>query len=124
MFYDFLLLLSLWFFATWILLPFSSGEAISSDNLVYPVYLYAIGYLYFAWQWRHGGQTLGMRAWHIQLVAINGADMTWHRLLHRYLLATLSLLVFGLGFFQALQDRNRLTLHDRYSGTYPVKTPV
>ena len=121
-FYDSLLLLSLWFFATLILLPFSSGEAISSDNLVYPLYLYSIGYLYFAWQWIHGGQTLGMRAWHIKLVADNQAAVTWRNTLSRYLLATLSFLVFGMGYFLALQDGKRMTLHDRYSRTYLLKT--
>ena len=122
MFYDSLLLLSLWFFATLILLPFSSGEAIGSDNLVYPLYLYSIGYLYFAWQWIHGGQTLGMRAWHIKLVADNQATVTWRNTLSRYLLATLSFLVFGMGYFLALQDGKRMTLHDRYSRTYLLKT--
>lgn len=61
-FYDTILLFAVLFFATAMLLPFSGGEAIHSGNPFYSFYLLVCGYLYFAWQWAHSGQTLGMRA--------------------------------------------------------------
>ena len=61
-FYDSLLLLSLLFPATMILIPFTRVESIGSNNIAYNLYLLLIAYLYFVWHWANGGQTLGMRA--------------------------------------------------------------
>ena len=47
--YDAFLLFALLFVATALLLPFSGGQAISSSNGLYPLYLLAVSYLYFTW---------------------------------------------------------------------------
>ncbi|MEO6103533.1 MAG: RDD family protein, partial [Pseudoxanthomonas sp.] len=39
------------------------------------------------------------------------------------LVATVSLLLGGLGFWWAWVDRDRLTLHDRASGTRVIRLP-
>ena len=64
-FYDSLLLFSLFFLATMILILFTKVESIESNNIVYDLYLLLIAYLYFVWHWLDDGQTLEMRAWQI-----------------------------------------------------------
>jgi uncharacterized RDD family membrane protein YckC len=73
--------------------------------------------------WRRGGQTLGMRPWRIRVVAPGGTKPTWKALLMRYAVGTVSLLAAGLGFWWAWLDRDRLTWHDRASGTRLVREP-
>jgi uncharacterized RDD family membrane protein YckC len=68
--------------------------------------------------WRRGGQTLGMRPWRLKVVAADGISApTWRALWLRYAIGTVSLLLGGLGFWWAWFDRDRLTWHDRASGT-------
>ena len=71
--------------------------------------------------WARGGQTLGMRPWRLRVVGANGAAPTWKQLAIRYLVGNLSLLAAGLGFWWAWFDRERLTWHDRVSGTRVVR---
>lgn len=72
---------------------------------------------YFLWYWRHGGQTLAMQTWGIQLQSVRGLTPTWRQLALRYLLAWPSLLLYGAGLIWALFDRDRQFLHDRLAGT-------
>ncbi len=72
---------------------------------------------YFLWYGRHGGQTLAMQTWNIQLQSVNGLVPTWSQLALRYLLAWPSLLLYGAGLLWAFFDRDRQFLHDRLAGT-------
>ncbi len=73
--------------------------------------------------WRHGGRTLGMRPWRLRVVAADGGAAPLRALCIRYAMGTLSLLAAGLGFWWAWLDRDRLTWHDRASGTRLVREP-
>ncbi|MGO1718731.1 MAG: RDD family protein [Luteimonas sp.] len=86
---------------------------------------WSVAGLYATVSWRRGGQTLGMRPWRLRLVNAEDPDAppAWHALWLRYLVGTLSLLAAGLGFFWAWFDRDRLTWHDRASGTRLVRVP-
>ncbi len=117
MFYDGLCLFSLFFLATLILVIFTNGEAITSNNFVYDLFLFFVSYLYFAWHWLNGGRTLGMRAWHIKIIKQGTDRMDWKTVTVRFCLALLSLVFFGLGFAWAFLDKDKLTFHDRYSNT-------
>jgi uncharacterized RDD family membrane protein YckC len=57
------------------------------------------------------------------VVAPGGTKPTWKALLTRYAVGTVSLLAAGLGFWWAWLDRDRLTWHDRASGTRLVREP-
>lgn len=72
---------------------------------------------YFLWYWSHGGQTLAMQTWKLQLASVNGETPTIKQLLLRYALTWPSLLWFGVGLFWALLDRDHQFLHDRLAGT-------
>lgn len=115
--YDSLLLFAILFVATALLLPFTRGNAIHSGNHLYLLYLITCGYLYFTWQWCHGGQTLGMRAWKVRLVNAGGGTVSWPVATRRFLLALLSWLFAGMGFLWSLLDPEKLAFHDRYSGS-------
>lgn len=80
--------------------------------------------LYATVSWRRGGQTLGMRPWRLRLVAAGtDAPPSWRDLWVRYAVGTLSLLAAGAGFWWAWLDRDRLTWHDRASGTRLHREP-
>ncbi len=79
--------------------------------------------IYATASWKRGGQTLGMRPWHLHLRALDGQPVSAGKLWKRYAVGTLSLLCGGLGFWWAQVDRQRLTWHDRASGTRLVKLP-
>ncbi|WP_184383941.1 RDD family protein [Xanthomonas cannabis] len=72
------------------------------------------GGIYATVSWRRGGQTLGMRPWRLQL---QGPSPSWRQAWMRYAVGTLSLMLGGAGFWWAWLDRERLTWHDRASGT-------
>jgi len=122
-FYDLLLLIAIFFLATAILLPFNAGEAIKSP-FIFPLYLYSIGFLFYGWFWTHGGQTLGLQAWKLRLISNNSTNINWQQALIRYLSASCSLLIFGLGFFWRIWQKDGKTLHDLTSKTYIIRTDI
>ncbi len=123
LFYDSLLLLALWFIAIALLLPFSSGAAFSANNPFVTTYLLLVSFFFYAWFWVHGGQTLGMRTWKLQLRNLRPGPISWVQALLRFMVAIPSGLLFGLGFLWQLVDRRKLTWHDRYSETMIVQLP-
>lgn len=120
MFYDSLLLTGLLFVAS---VPFTvlNGGAIADGNLGFRLYLLTIIFIYLGWQWTHGGQTLGMKAWHLQAVSHNHTPLDWRLAGLRFLAALLSTAAAGLGYIWLLIDRDRLAWHDRLSGTRLIK---
>lgn len=78
---------------------------------------------YIVLSWRRGGQTLGMRPWRLWVTAADGGMPSWRALCVRYAVATVSLLLGGLGFWWAWADKGRLTWHDRASGTRMIRLP-
>lgn len=91
---------------------------------------------YFAASWRYGGQTLGMRPWHVQLRSNAGDAASWPQVLLRlvvvasplgllWLAPTLGLrptlwamlLAWAFWFAPALFDPRRRAVHDLLAGT-------
>jgi uncharacterized RDD family membrane protein YckC len=91
---------------------------------------------YFVASWLRGGQTLGMRPWHIRVTSRDGGRLAWRQALLRLLVAALPLLLLethawlGLRgavwavlaawvvwFAVALVDPRRRALHDIAAGT-------
>jgi uncharacterized RDD family membrane protein YckC len=92
-------------------------------NPLFILWLQLVPLLFFAWFWHRGGQTIGMRAWRLRLVSQEGAPVTLGRAALRFFAALLSWIPLGLGFLWALVDPERLTWHDRLSGTRLVLLP-
>ncbi len=119
-FYDSLCLFSLFFLATLILMFFTNGESVPGNNIAYNIYLALITYLYFAWHWVNGGQTLGMRAWRIKLKTQDLNPVSWRSATQRLVLSLLSSIFLGLGFAWTFFDDEKFTFHDRFSNTVLV----
>lgn len=120
--YDSMLLVSIYFLLTLALLPITKGQAISSGNIFYVIYLLLIAYVYFGWQWTHGGQTLGMRTWKVKLISDSRNSIDWKKATIRFGLSILSWLLLGGGFLWALFNKDHKTLHDQFSSTRLIRT--
>jgi uncharacterized RDD family membrane protein YckC len=116
MIYDSLLLLAILFAATFVFLMLFGNATAPPLRYFLQIYLWSIAAVYFIWCWLHGGQTLAMRTWHLQLTNQAGKPVSTRQAIWRYLLASLSLGFFGAGFFWALFDRQGLFLHDSLTG--------
>jgi len=83
-------------------------------------YLISICFVFFGWFWCHGGQTLGMKAWKIRLVNISSPgnqSVSWKSAWMRFILAILSWLCLGVGFWWALFNSEKRAWHDQLSKT-------
>lgn len=116
--YDSLLLFALLMLATapWVLLLGETPWEPLPQRL-YQLYLLGICYGFFGWFWTQGGQTLGMRAWRLQVQTTEGQALSWADAGRRFGFALLSWLALGLGFIWLLFDPEKRTWHDRLSGT-------
>ena len=121
--YDGLLLFSVLFLATAIVLPLNAGRAIPAHQPLYDAYLLGVSFAYFGWFWTHGGQTLGMKAWRVRLRSVPGPPVSWWQALARFSGAIVSWLPLGMGFWWCLLDPTRCAWHDRWSRTRLVHEP-
>lgn len=115
-FYDFLLLLSVLFFATALILPFNAGQAFT-QHWLYSLYLLTVTFIFYGWFWTHGGQTLGLKAWKLQVLTIDRQSITWSQAFLRFNGAIVSWCALGLGFCWSLIDKNKRCWHDVFSKT-------
>jgi uncharacterized RDD family membrane protein YckC len=144
--YDLLLVVALWFPSTAIALAIFRNDRHLPET-AYRVYLLIVAFAFFGWFWTHGGQTLGMRAWRLKLIAGDGRSPGWYQALVRYLSMLIPWLLVALGlefiaypgaegrwvfqnilapivfiaalagFIWPLLDRRRLAWHDRLSAS-------
>ncbi|RKZ93562.1 MAG: hypothetical protein DRQ43_07975 [Gammaproteobacteria bacterium] len=158
--YDFMLLCAVWLLAGIVyIIPAQmliNVDSSQKNNLsttefsgpVFYVYLFLVSWFFFAWFWKHGGQTLGLRSWSLRLQTENGHTLSWMQTLLRFLIAgtpwLISLFVyeqittrqllqppyeysaFILGFgglFWILIDKKNRSLQDIFSHTRIVKIP-
>jgi uncharacterized RDD family membrane protein YckC len=119
--YDSVLLAGVLFAATLLVLPLGGGRAFSPNNPFYSGYLGCVVFAFFGWFWTHGGQTPGMRAWKIRLVAAEGSTVSWGRCAVRYAIAPLSAICLGLGYFWSWIDPRGRSWHDLVSKTRVIR---
>jgi len=119
--YDLLLLISVLLFASAIAVGINAltqgGEAIRSGNPFFLLYLIATSYVFYAWFWMHGGQTLGMRSWKVHLISADNNSLTWQKAFMRFVIALLSWLPLGLGFWWQFTGKDKISLTDQLSAT-------
>lgn len=124
MVYDSLLLAAVLAIASALLLPFLPEGGVRGFNPFLTLYFLLAAYLFYAWFWTHGGQTLGMRAWRMQIRTLyTGAPINERQAAWRFALAIVSWLPLGTGFLWSWFDRDALAWHDRFSGTVLVVLP-
>jgi len=90
------------------------------SKLIRLTYLFAICFLYFSWSWCRGGQTLGMKAWKIKLVAEDG-PVSRKAAFIRFVSALISWAPLGLGFVTSLFHQQNLAWHDVASQTRLIR---
>lgn len=147
--YDALLLMAVIVIAGFIALPFTGGEAPSPGNPFYQTYLFVLCYVFFAWFWTRGGQTLGMRAWRLRVQNEDGSAISWSQSLLRFMAGIASCILLGIGIYfmksepmsvryiqgiaalavftlsslWILIDKNKRAWHDHFSSCQVVELP-
>ncbi|MDJ0813589.1 MAG: RDD family protein [Woeseiaceae bacterium] len=123
MLYDGLLVLAVLFMATLPFIAVKGGEPVEPSSRGYQLTMLFVMYAFFVFFWMRGGQTLGTRSWRMRVETRDGNPPSFGRASLRFFAAIVSLLPLGLGFFWQLWDRDKLTWHDRASGTQLMYYP-
>jgi uncharacterized RDD family membrane protein YckC len=122
MLYDLFPLVGLWVVASvvWVL-AFHRAYDLGHPNLalrgLLDLWLLVVTGAYFVVSWRRVGQTIGMRAWKVSVRRDDGGRLGWRDAALRFVLALVSLVALGCGFWYAWFDPARRTWHDRVCGT-------
>lgn len=124
--YDSLLIFALLMLVTTIFLIPRGGDPVETDsNLLYQACVALVIFLFFTGFWSKSGSTLGMQSWGLRVETADGEVPTFAKASLRFFAAILSWAALGLGFLWQLWDSEKLTWHDRLSGTrlryYPKK---
>jgi len=122
MLYDCFLLLSVLLLATALALLVTRGT-LDYHHPLFRSYLFLVCFMFYAWFWTHGGQTLGMQAWRLRVQRLDGRPITLWQALLRFLAAIPSWAVFGLGYLWLLVDKSHMAVHDRISESVIVQLP-
>ena len=120
--YELLLLLGVLFVSTYAFLIFGLALEHSWRRPLLQVWALTVCGIYFVWLWRHGGQTLPMKTWHMRLTSASGGPLSLRQAVARYLLACVLIPAAGIGIVWALLDPDRQFLYDRLAGTRIVTT--
>lgn len=129
MVYDALIVIAIWFLVTFAYLGVRGVDIATTrpqalQTELFPLLLLAT-FAFYSWFWMHGGQTLGMRAWRLQVVDahLDGRPLNLLQCLSRFLIAIISLSAFGLGYLWVLISPSGDTWHDTISGTRTLLLP-
>ena len=97
---------------------FATVSTAASKNIFWGIYLFACVQYYYVWCWVKGGQTVGMKAWKLQLYKANGDLLSWREAYIR------SFLSFGgLANLWSLVDSEKRGWHDLIYNTHVVELP-
>ena len=131
--YELLILLAIWMLTAFIFLQVfgdvgivkktPSLNVVANIGFAYKRYalqlsLWLASGAYFVWCWCKSGQTPATQAWKMRLVNESNHLLSLRHAMIRYVLASLSFLVGGIGFLWALVDKNQYFLHDRLLKTH------
>lgn len=114
--YDALLCLAIAFVAGFCFIYLFGDATQGVKRTIFASYIYLCLGAYFMHCWTHGGQTLGLKTWRLQLQTKSLTPLSNIQAVKRYLLATLSLSFLGVGFLWRFFDIDQQYLHDRLLG--------
>lgn len=81
-------------------------------------------WLFFGFFWTHSGQTLGMQAWRIRVLTLNGDPLNWRQSTLRILCSPVSMLLLGVGYWWALAHPDGHSWPDLISNTAIYRAPA
>jgi uncharacterized RDD family membrane protein YckC len=131
-FYDFLMLIAVLIMAGFLAKIIGFIPPVLTDDqpkdlmfwilkMSFNFYIYVICYFFFVYPWMRNGQTLGMQAWKIKVVNVDGSNLSYKTASIRFFVAILSWLTLGFGFWRAIFDKEKRTWHDALSQTRLIK---
>lgn len=110
--YEALVLIALFLLCTAVFVLVCGDATVGIKRYLLQLCLWLAAGVYFVWCWHRSGQTLAMHTWQLKLVNQEAQLLTLKAAMLRYVLASPSLLVLGIGFLWAIVRRDRLFLHD------------
>lgn len=111
--YELLTVIAIVFVSAGLFLWIAGDATHGAKRLLLQIFLWLIVGVYFVWCWQKSGRTLAMQAWKFKLIGDDSRLLSLKIAILRYVLATLSVVLCGLGFLWAIVDRQHLFLHDR-----------
>lgn len=111
--YDFLVVTAIGLMAAALFIGLAGDATHGIKRYALQLFLWLIVGAYFVWCWHKTGQTLAMQTWRLKVVNQHNQLLCMPILFKRYILATISLMLLGLGFLWVILDRDKLYLHDR-----------
>jgi uncharacterized RDD family membrane protein YckC len=84
--------------------------------------LLGLAYFCYFWSAQGGGQTLGMRVFHLKVVRTDGSALTITQALVRYVGLFVSFICLAIGVIWVAFDANKQGWHDKIAGTYVVRS--
>ena len=111
--YELLLLFGVWFTAAAIHTAIVRHAPPNLGRASLQLWLLAITFVYFAWSWTHGGQTLPMKTWWLRLERQDGRHLSWKDAARRFFWLVLLAPISWTGLF----GQQRQMLHDLRAGT-------
>ncbi|MEO0972598.1 MAG: RDD family protein [Pseudomonadota bacterium] len=115
--YDTLLLAGLLLVPTVLIVAARGGEPVPPGHPAYQSLLTLLVCGFYVLSWTRRRQTLGMRAWQLEVCHIDGRSLGVGAALARLVASLLSLAPAGAGYLWILIDRDGLAWHDRLTGT-------
>jgi len=97
---------------------FSQVSNETSHSVLWAFYLFSAVQYYYIWCWVKGGQTVGMKAWRLQLYKVDGSLLNWKEAYIRSLAS-----VGGLANLWCLIDKEKRGWHDLIFDTRVVELP-
>ncbi len=123
-FYDCMLLMAVYFIIGGAAVAINGGKAIPLHwSLFISVVVFPISaFAFYCWFWRRCGQTLGMQAWRIKLIA-DTTPPSISLCVVRFVVSLIGLAALGAGYLWMLVDSNKRTWQDIASDSRVVHLP-
>jgi len=121
--YDLMLVIAVVMVGSFAFLTLTGGEAVDAGPMrwLFQVYLLLLIGGFYGFFWLRGGQTLGLRAWRLQLTRLDGQPMDLGDVLRRLLAAVVTL--GPLGLISVPFHPRRLSLTDLLAGSGVRRVP-
>jgi uncharacterized RDD family membrane protein YckC len=119
--YEAILITPVLFIAAYLFLTLTQTARTPAMHALFQLWLLGAGHLFRVYCWRHSGQTLAMKTWHIRVARQDGSAVH-ARGICALRAGSVEPSAFGAGFWWGLVDRDHQFLHDRLVGSRLLRT--